>query len=752
MKTKFRRALSFLAVSPLVIAASCSTDAKKRGQIMIAVTSDLSVPANMDEVVVEVLDEDGFKQSVYYPINPNPGGKPLPGTVAVVPPNSGGQRLRVRVIGQLNKGKAEARVLREALVMVPRDRVGMLHMPIRWLCDGELDQDPETGAVTSRCESDTLTCKAGGCENADLTAVELPEYEPAAVYGGGNEDGKGGTCFDATACFDKGVAVPLDMTSCTVPLPTGGEGVSVAVVPTDPRKGICPPRGVADGTTGGNEPPAEQASGGTASGDCYIPIDRDDEDGWKEVGGRIQLPSALCRARSAQVSRVVVTTACATKTIASPICGPWSNVAAKTPAGAQTPPVVGSGDDDAGVEPRADASTGTGGAGNLPMDAGRAGASGFDDGGVCFGEQQVLQPLADGAMFIVVDGSAHGAPTMALVPPLLAGWASSAASVAPNVGVGLGLSMNTCGEPFANVASIRALSSGLQFPVGEFAMGDFPLDAALPDAHRELLAWNRGAPTPLAIVVISAQGPIDCAGPNLLESVGQILTADGVRTHVLSPGPGSSTLDNLATAGGTGGVITFSDGPGLHLALNNIATGLAQACTFAAPLGGPGVDTVSLNIEGDPPVTLPFHSDVVACADGRQGYAPHPSGNPGFIQLCPATCDQIQAATGTAQVVATQGCGGGGGQGGAGAVPVGAGGGTAGLGGATGTGGAVSPPAPPGPGGSPGTVDAGPGACPTGEPPPGAQCGPAGLGCDYGATTCTCVASQPFPVWQCQAF
>src|SRR5204862_228124 len=73
-----------------VLAASCGSDeAKPRGQLMLAITTDLAIDKDMNQVHVEVTDQNGLVvDSSDRDIIPT-GEDALPGTLALVPPNAG---------------------------------------------------------------------------------------------------------------------------------------------------------------------------------------------------------------------------------------------------------------------------------------------------------------------------------------------------------------------------------------------------------------------------------------------------------------------------------------------------------------------------------------------------------------------------------------------------------------------------------------------------------------------------------------
>ena len=304
----FRTLRALLLVTPLV---ACSSTEKPRGELMIAVATDMSIPKNLDQVEVLISLPDGTEQRLDYPIlpsSPNPVGKPMPGTLALVPPNAGGQTVRVRLIAQQDSsgGNPVSRVVREAIVKVPTDRVALLPMPLHWLCDGLVKQDTD-GSYTADCNDPDQTCVAGKCVDAAVATDKLRTFDPGLVFGGGDDQGNGGTCIDVQACFAASTLATPDK-DCTLPLPKSADPTSfnVAIELSSGSDGEC--------TTGKDSR-------------CFLPLDSDPDEGFQIVGDRVQLPPVVCeKIATGKALGVATTTACPTKDPSEPICGPWTTV------------------------------------------------------------------------------------------------------------------------------------------------------------------------------------------------------------------------------------------------------------------------------------------------------------------------------------------------------------------------------------------------------------------------------------------
>jgi len=299
------------ALASLLVAA-CSNEVQPRGQLMLAISSDMSVTKDMDEVRVEVRRADGTRlpdrEIPILPSQPAPFGKPLPGTLAIVPSDAGGQSVHVRLTARhldTTTGVVESRVVREAIVKVPTDRIAMLRMPLRWLCDGRVERDGD--GFRSACPNENDTCVAGACKSADIDVNSLPEYLNSQVFGGGTPTGKGSQCLDVQSCFANTVVLAADG-DCAVPLPAGANParLNVALVLPPESDGHC----------------LDDPDKGPGKGTCFMPLDSDESEGFVVRGNRIHLPAAACMRTN--VVGVAVSLACNTKDLSIPVCGPWN--------------------------------------------------------------------------------------------------------------------------------------------------------------------------------------------------------------------------------------------------------------------------------------------------------------------------------------------------------------------------------------------------------------------------------------------
>ncbi|MEZ4219755.1 MAG: hypothetical protein R3B13_02420 [Polyangiaceae bacterium] len=313
-----RRVLNLLLLGAvaLALAGACSAEqAPRRGELIVAFQTDMSVPKDIKVLVVSIYvggTRIFFKD---YGLQPD-GLFHLPATLAIVAGDTPAQPVNVRVVGI--DGADKARVLRQAISPIPVERIALLHMPLQWLCKDkkitqsiDIDQFP---TYDDECTSKNQTCISGVCRPADFVLADLPTYTPEQVFGGVSGPGlAGGECLDVLACFAGGTEVAPDA-QCSLPLPSAGEdSLNVGLVLPAGSDGIC--------------------SGGA----CIIPLDHDDLLGWRVEAGRVVLPEAVCDRLGQDIQAVAITSTCPTKTTSVPTCGPWSNVGGESVTDAAPP-------------------------------------------------------------------------------------------------------------------------------------------------------------------------------------------------------------------------------------------------------------------------------------------------------------------------------------------------------------------------------------------------------------------------------
>ena len=294
----FKLRSSYGALALGVASLACGGD-EKLGSVMLAISTDLYIDKDVSRVDIIVQPEHGPTQQTQFNLAPGLDGQYLPGTFAIIEGSTPGEFLRVRIVARQG---SFARVVREAALRVPRQRTALLSMPIQWLCDGHVRQE---GQVTrSNCEEGE-TCSKGACAPDAVDETTLPDYEAAAVFGGGDPTG-GGECFDTVPCFEINSEPALDLDTCVLD----------TEVTDDLNIGIRLPVG---------------SAGHCSNAECWVPLDASAQSGWEPIegGGRVQLPPAVCGHVRDEGASVRVSHECASKASSTPTCGPWTLVGAE---------------------------------------------------------------------------------------------------------------------------------------------------------------------------------------------------------------------------------------------------------------------------------------------------------------------------------------------------------------------------------------------------------------------------------------
>jgi hypothetical protein len=312
------RAGLFVSLAALTLAACAGKSEPRRGQITLALSSDMSLPKDVDSIRIQVLVQGRPHFDASYDVGAGRTDAKMPATLAIVAGDDPSIPVEIRVLAFRNNA-SEVRTLNKTITTIPEGRNAMLRVPIQWLCTGQVTR-VDSDTFQTRCESDEegneTSCVAGLCEKVEVEEDELPDFTAARVFGGADGAQGDGRCFPTEECFDnaeKAFDVAPNLSDCTVDIevPDDEQPNFAILVPDD---GIC--SGVR----------------------CYVPLDENDEDtseitGWSAVDGapgnlqRFALPPAVCaRIQSGDAFGVRATTGCVTKTSATPPCGPWSSV------------------------------------------------------------------------------------------------------------------------------------------------------------------------------------------------------------------------------------------------------------------------------------------------------------------------------------------------------------------------------------------------------------------------------------------
>jgi hypothetical protein len=334
MKTAFLGAL-LLGLGALT--AGCT--AKPKGEVILAIQTDLSLPKDIDRIRVEVLyvDSGAFAFQQDFEKIGDDGSIKLPATIGFTAPEDPARAIKIRVIATRGSD-AGVRVLREIVTTVPVDRTATLPVLIQFLCDGSGEPERDAAGNVKRDASDKvivksacpdgLTCISGACQDAKLDPGTFADYVPAAIFGGGTGEGDG-QCFDVAACFDGASRVALDLETFQKP---GSTPVCQAKMGGDRNLAI-----------------ETQGAGICTKTRCFVALDAESDTGWKSgPDGTIVLPARVCElALSGEIvglaSAALDTAACPKKDPSLPTCGPWSSAGKSTPLAAKEPVVIASG-------------------------------------------------------------------------------------------------------------------------------------------------------------------------------------------------------------------------------------------------------------------------------------------------------------------------------------------------------------------------------------------------------------------------
>jgi hypothetical protein len=292
-----RAVVHLFAASTLLLTVACSADeAPPRGQLMVTLATDMSVPKDVTHLRVKVKLGAEIRSDQDYALAPD-GEFQLPGTLAVVEGSTPNPTVSVDVVGIRNAGgNTEARTYSRFTTTVPRERSATLHVPVQWLCDGTALSDGDGGYLSSCApiDGEEAACVAGTCQPVAVDSSTLLDFEQSPA-----------SCFDTVACFHDGEDVPAAEIGedCTLSLASDESDVNVALRTTS--DGIC--------------------SGGVEDPPCYVPLDHDDVWGFRVEGRNVVLPPAACAAvEDGRAEAIRISSACPTKLPAQATCGPWS--------------------------------------------------------------------------------------------------------------------------------------------------------------------------------------------------------------------------------------------------------------------------------------------------------------------------------------------------------------------------------------------------------------------------------------------
>lgn len=319
MRPKLSRGGSLVFATAAVLwisAPGCAS--KKPTELMVAVSSEGTVPKEIDGLEVEVQRGDSTPFFQIYSLDPASATAGLPGTIALSNGDGSDSSPVTVVIRGTMAGKR--RVLRQATLGFSENKTKLLKMPLRYSCfDFPTMCDPGT------------SCKGGECAPDAIDVATLPDFSPDQVFGVQGSS----ACFDdrLTECLTAKTEVPLaplmaaTTTDCTVALGavtgTGLGGASGAS-----SQGGAAPVGAA-GSAGLLDAPATSglnvAVHWKRAGDPekLTVLDFDKQEGWQYTPNKdgFTLARGLCEAvKAGAITRIIYSPHCAPKTLTQPIC------------------------------------------------------------------------------------------------------------------------------------------------------------------------------------------------------------------------------------------------------------------------------------------------------------------------------------------------------------------------------------------------------------------------------------------------
>jgi hypothetical protein len=242
-----------LAVLALLAATtffpSCRT--QQAGAVMVAMQTDMEVPKDITHVGVFVSYDGQIKLSTIVKVNGvgATGRKvQLPSTLAVVSSEEKPDaRVRVRVMGFVGTGAENtdgesfrARVVRDSVFTIPKERRVLLRMPLQFVSDGSASESATRGQLNLLTagklgfRSDQIddytglaaykfTCPEGttnilgDCVSAEVDAAALPDFREDEVFGGVPLDkAASGQCFDPKVVFADLTELSTVQPDCTI--------------------------------------------------------------------------------------------------------------------------------------------------------------------------------------------------------------------------------------------------------------------------------------------------------------------------------------------------------------------------------------------------------------------------------------------------------------------------------------------------------------------------------------------------------
>ncbi len=290
--------------------------------VVVAISSEVPTPDEVDELVIEVKSEENGFREVYAlvppdQVNGDPRRTALPGTLTLRPKEEAGSGpLTVTIQARLKDNPGQLRFVRTARMSFVETKQKLLRMPLRFAC---MDFPSVCG--------EGQTCKAGACVSEVVELEKEPDFEDTQVFS------RAGACFDRTGCGVQAKTIPVlaafetsSTDNCTLPVEA-----MIPMIPADKDEATRSEMGEAIRQGRFNFGFVWAAN----KAKKWTVVDQDPEEGWVFAdAGRTQvrLSRGLCDVVKKRVVRkedgaalfnsVIINTACEPKPALMPECSP----------------------------------------------------------------------------------------------------------------------------------------------------------------------------------------------------------------------------------------------------------------------------------------------------------------------------------------------------------------------------------------------------------------------------------------------
>ena len=139
LRVRSRAVGGWLLAGGLLATSVVGACAEKKGALMLAITTDMKAPKDLNAVAVSITTNGLVKASFIGRVTPQ-GEIVFPGTLAIIEPDDKNATIRIRVMAFQNQ---KPRVIRDVRTTAPPDhRTSLLRVPLNFINDGKVAGDP----------------------------------------------------------------------------------------------------------------------------------------------------------------------------------------------------------------------------------------------------------------------------------------------------------------------------------------------------------------------------------------------------------------------------------------------------------------------------------------------------------------------------------------------------------------------------------------------------------------------------------